>query len=314
LTWYRRHARALPWRETRDPWAILLSEVMLQQTRVATVTPYYERFLRRFPTPQSMAQADQAEVLALWAGLGYYSRARNLQRAAAASAAQGGVPRTFAGLRALPGVGEYTAAAVASIAFGLPHAVVDGNVRRVLTRLRADAELDVPALAAQLLAPRQAGDFNQALMELGATVCLPRNPDCGHCPWRAECEARRLGAQTAFPPKRKQAAPREVSLEVLWIERHGQVLLRQRRPQEAQLAGFWELPVRAHLPQARVTGEAVTLRHSITDRNFRVLVFPATIDRIPRNLRWHPLHSWASLPVSTITRKAQKMLNLEVTL
>jgi A/G-specific adenine glycosylase len=180
--WYDGARRDLPWRRTRDPYAIWVSEIMLQQTRVAAVIPYYERFLQRFPSPDALAQAPEEELLAMWSGLGYYSRARNLQKAARQITEAGDFPRAYTAIRELAGVGEYTAAAIASIAFDLPHAVVDGNVRRVLARLMNDGNLDVQQAAERLLDRRDPARWNQAVMELGATICLPREPRCGECP------------------------------------------------------------------------------------------------------------------------------------
>ncbi len=219
LRWFDGAARRLPWRETRDPWAIWVSEVMLQQTRVETVIPYFERFLRRFPTPEALAAASEPEVLALWSGLGYYRRARFLHAGArrVAEAHGGEVPRDPAALRALPGVGDYTAGAIGSIAFGLPMALVDGNVERVLTRLHALAgDPRAPAgrkrlwaLAARYADHPRPGDVNQSLMELGATVCAPTAPRCLTCPARPHCAAARAGEPTRYPEKVARAAPRE---------------------------------------------------------------------------------------------------------
>ena len=211
------HQRDLPWRRTRDPYAIWISEIMLQQTRVAAVIPYYERFLKRFPRVEDLAQASETEVLSLWSGLGYYSRARNLQKAARQIVEAGGFPRDYASIRELAGVGDYTAAAVASIAFGLPHAAVDGNVRRVVMRLAGDAAADVGAIATQLLDRRDPGRWNQAVMELGATVCLPREPLCagmpciGRMPSSAAAASRR-----ELPPPKKKAGDRAKGATLCW--------------------------------------------------------------------------------------------------
>ncbi|HWB95145.1 MAG TPA: A/G-specific adenine glycosylase, partial [Bryobacteraceae bacterium] len=201
LAWYARSHRDLPWRRTRDPYRIWISEIMLQQTRAQAVIPYYEKFLDRFPTVEALAEAPEHDVLAAWSGLGYYSRARNLQKAAVAITAAGGFPREYEELRRLPGIGPYTAAAIASIAFGLPHAVLDGNVMRVVARLENDpADIASPKTRArfqqraqELLDPREAGHFNQAIMELGATLCLPRAPQCLLCPVAGECRALAAG-------------------------------------------------------------------------------------------------------------------------
>ena len=202
LEWYEHNRRDLPWRRTRDPYRILVSEIMLQQTRAEVVIPYYQRFLKRFPDAGTLAQAKEADVLACWSGLGYYSRARNLQAAARAITATEGFPRDYASLRALPGVGPYTAAAVSSIAFDQPCAVLDGNVLRVLARITNDSSDIASArtragfqrVADGLLAPECPGEFNQAMMELGATICLPRVPTCSFCPVAEFCEARKAGS------------------------------------------------------------------------------------------------------------------------
>ncbi len=194
LRWYRRHARKLPWRQTRDPYRIWVSEVMLQQTRVAAAIPYFERFIERFPDVESLARAPEEELLRAWSGLGYYSRARNLQRAAKLIAERGSIPNDYDALRELPGIGQYTAAAVASIAFNQPYAVVDGNVRRVLSRVACRNE-GLDEMAEALLDRKHPGRYNQALMELGATVCLPREPHCGACPVAALCTASVMGGK-----------------------------------------------------------------------------------------------------------------------
>src|SRR5512134_738690 len=211
LAWYRRERRDLPWRRTRDPWAIWVSETMLQQTRVETVIPYYERFMQRFPNVAALADADTDELMSHWAGLGYYSRARNLKAAASQVVREHGgrVPGDVEALRALPGVGRYTAGALASIAFDRPAPIVDGNVARVLARL-LDLDLDVrsPAGQRRLWAEAEAlangpspGDLNQALMELGALVCTPRTPRCADCPVRRRCRGRAAGRAEALPVK-----------------------------------------------------------------------------------------------------------------
>ena len=246
IAWYRRARRDLPWRRTDDPYRIWLSETMLQQTRVETVIPYYERFLARFPSVEALAAADEEDVLRLWAGLGYYARARNLHRAAGRIAKEhGGVlPRDPAALAALPGVGRYTLGALRSLIWKEPAPIVDGNVRRVLARLFADDSRDDAEawrLAEALVPERDPDLFNQALMELGATVCTPRSPDCPSCPLRLVCEARKSGDPEAFPAKRRRAAVREVRAVAGVLERRGRVLL-LRRPSRGLLGGLWELP------------------------------------------------------------------------
>ncbi len=250
--WYESSRRDLPWRRTDDPYRIWLSEVMLQQTRVDQAEPFYRRFVERFPTVHDLADADLNDVLLCWEGLGYYSRARNLHRAAriVVDDFDGTVPDTDVDIRSLPGVGPYTAAAVLSIAYHRPRAVLDGNVIRVLSRVFA-VESDVRKAAtrralqnaADLLIDRHnPGDFNQALMELGARVCTPRSPECGRCPVAAVCEARRRGDPEAFPVSapRGDIPHRDVVVALIFDELE-QVLI-QRRPDDAMLGGLWEFP------------------------------------------------------------------------
>ncbi len=251
LAWYRAERRDLPWRRTKDPWSILVSETMLQQTRVEAVREAWTRFLERFPTPAALARASEDEVLSAWSGLGYYRRARALHAAAQAIVSRGraGFPRTRTEITALPGVGPYTAGAVLSIAFDLPEAVVDGNVERVFARFYGlDAEAGSRDLArecwalAELCLPAVGGgDWNQALMELGATLCVPRSPDCPRCPLESTCAARSSGRVGELPRKKRRAAPIEVELEILIAERKGRWLL-ERRPASGRMAGMWQLP------------------------------------------------------------------------
>ncbi|MCI0520046.1 MAG: A/G-specific adenine glycosylase [Chloroflexi bacterium] len=251
LDWYKRDARPLPWRGVADAYAVWVSEIMLQQTRVETVIPYYLRWMERFPTLESLAQAEQADALAAWEGLGYYSRARSLHRAAQVVAAEHGgrLPGDVHALRRLPGVGRYTAAAIASIAFGADEAALDGNIRRVLSRLHdvtepagsAQGERRLWELAQQGLPPGRAGDYNQALMELGALVCTPRAPQCAACPLAAGCRARALGVQEQRPAKTPRPAPPHYTVTAAVICRQGEVLIAQRPP-SGLLGGLWEFP------------------------------------------------------------------------
>ncbi|MFC3124134.1 A/G-specific adenine glycosylase [Pseudoroseomonas globiformis] len=253
LHWYDRHRRALPWREAvRDPYRIWLSEVMLQQTTVAAVTPRWRRFLIRFPSIAALAAAPWEDVAAEWAGLGYYARARNLHACAQAVAARNGFPDTVEELRALPGIGAYTAAAVAAIAFGRPVVPVDGNVERVTARLHA-VEEELPGARPRLsgLASRwmeqdaareRPSDFVQALFDLGATICTPRNPACALCPWQAECEGRRQGIAPSLPRKApKRDRPTRLGVHFLLRDGAGRMLL-QRRPPRGLLGGMLGLP------------------------------------------------------------------------
>ena len=251
LAWYDQNARRLPWRGCRDPYAILVSEIMLQQTRVETVIPYYERWMQRFPTFQALAAAPQQDVLAVWEGLGYYSRARNLQRAAQVVVSEygGELPRDLAALRRLPGVGRYTAGAVASIAFGLDEPALDGNIRRVLARLdnlekparSPQGEHRLWALAASWLPPGRAGDYNQAWMDLGTAICTPRRPACAVCPLQDFCRARRLGLQEQRPVQEPKPVVPHHTVTAAVICRDGQVLIAQR-PAHGLLGGLWEFP------------------------------------------------------------------------
>ena len=270
--WYKDNARDLPWRRSRDPYAIWVSEIMLQQTRVVAAIPYYERFLARFPDAQSLASASETEVLTAWSGLGYYTRARNLRKAAQRIAALGAFPSDYESIRGLPGVGDYTAAAVASIAFGLPHAVVDGNVRRVITRLTGDSKADVEGVANRLLDRKHPARSNQALMELGALVCLPRDPACGRCPLGEHCEARRQGTQAELPVKKPRPTPERIRVTLLVIRRGGKILLRP----SPRVRGFWELP--EPFSGAREGIELGSFRHSIMNSQYECEVREAIAD------------------------------------
>ncbi|MBS0533054.1 MAG: A/G-specific adenine glycosylase [Proteobacteria bacterium] len=258
LAWYDRHRRALPWRarkgERTPPYAVWLSEIMLQQTTVKTVGPYYAKFLAKWPTVESLAQSPLDDVLRAWAGLGYYARARNLHACAIAVVERhGGVfPDDMEALRALPGIGDYTAAAVGSIAFDLPAVPVDGNVERVVTRLFAvDEELpaakpEIKRLATSLMPSSRTGDFAQAMMDLGATICTPKKPACALCPWNDDCVARARGEQENYPrkaPKREGKLRRGAAFVVLRADAKGnmQVLLRQR-PEKGLLGAMTEVP------------------------------------------------------------------------
>ena len=252
LRWYDRNKRRLPWRDSGDPYQVWVSEIMLQQTRVDQMAPYFERFVGRFPSVQALADAAETEVLKAWEGLGYYSRARNLHRAARTVAeGEGRLPREHDELLCLPGIGSYTAAAISSIVFDAPHPVLDGNVTRVLCRLlriedeprTAAVKTQLMAAGEQLLARKRPGDFNQALMELGARVCKPANPDCSHCPVQAWCRARAElpdPAQLPAKAKKKRRPHYEVTAGLIW-KRGGWLLIAQR-PADGMLGGLWEFP------------------------------------------------------------------------
>jgi A/G-specific adenine glycosylase len=285
---------------------------MLQQTRVAAVLPYYARFLARFPDVQTLAGAEEQDLLAAWAGLGYYSRARNLQKAARNIVERGEFPRDHSSLGELPGVGDYTAAAVSSIAFGLPHAVMDGNVARVLSRLAPElgdiksetVRKRLRALAERLLDRRRPGEFNQAMMELGATVCLPKRPLCERCPIRLYCEARKQGLENQLPVRGARPSADQRAKKLLVIEKAGKVLFWQRPAESSRLAQFWELPEREQLPDAKVTDFAGTFRHTIVNTTYLVEVCRASVPSPPNGFRWIEKSSLGDVPVSTTAKKA----------
>jgi A/G-specific adenine glycosylase len=300
LAWYDRNQRDLPWRRDKDPYRVWLSEIMLQQTRVAAVLEHYRQFLRRFPSVEKLAKAREASVLAAWSGLGYYRRARMLHAAARQIVAEygGEFPASAGELRDLPGIGRYTAAAIASIAFGESMAVVDGNVERVLERIqgRALAGEELWLEAESLLHRSRPGDFNQAMMELGATVCLPRQPNCRACPVVELCASR---GELAKPAKKTRQKKREIHYA---LARRDRSVLLVRRPDVASLMpGMWELP---EIP-AGVDGKtSLTLRHSITVTDYTVRVRE---ESLPENLpgKWI---AQSRLNTTALTGLARKIL------
>ena len=307
LAWYRANLRALPWRATRDPYKIWVSEIMLQQTRVAAVMEHYERFLKRFPTVASLATASQADVLTEWSGLGYYRRARMLHCAAQTVGAEhsGGLPRSSLDLRKLPGIGRYTANAIASIAFGEPVAVVDGNVERVLTRVlgkRLRGE-KLWTAATGLLDRREPGDFNQAMMELGATVCVPGVPSCSKCPIQRSCASRGMKREKRTLPKLRSRR----SAWLLLARRGASVLLQQRPQAESLMPGMWELPQAPCEPRSKALLE---VKHSITTTDWRVRVFSAKRIRAHSALQWFSMDEAERLPLTGLTRKILRKLEL----
>jgi len=333
IEWYREHARSLPWRGTSDPYKIWVSEVMLQQTRVEAVIEYYADFLRRFPTLVALALASEDEVLAAWSGLGYYRRARMLHKAAQFIVRErGGVlPRTSTELRTLPGIGEYTGAAIASIAFGESVAVVDGNVERVLLRLTGRAQNGnaagkafVQRQASLLVPPRRrgakeniAGDHNQAMMELGATICLPRSPLCLHCPVFAMCRMR--GEHVTAPRAGQKSRP---AAYLLMTRKRGvvtEVLLERRAEDASLMPGMYELPP---LPQEALSKREpiLRLRHSITNTNYYVQIYTPRSPRdralrraVPaakEDLHWMRAGRLGSLPLTGLARKALQRLEV----
>jgi A/G-specific adenine glycosylase len=317
LQWYDHNKRDLPWRHTNDPYAIWISEIMLQQTRVAAVIDRYTAFLERFPTVQSLAEASEQDVLALWSGLGYYRRARMLHKAAKEIIAghRGIMPTTSAELRKLPGIGSYTAAAIASIAHNEPIAVVDGNVERVLCRIQgwhshdtiseAAVRRKVENFAATLVDPRRPGDFNQAIMELGATVCTPRNPQCLVCPWSTEC--RTLGEHRT--PKRAAMKNREIACALVTRRTRSvtQILLEQRPATNSVMPGLWELPSLGP-SQTHADAPIRTVRHAIMQVNYTVQIHELSPKLIPKPAttvvrRWIPATEAASIALTGLARK-----------
>jgi A/G-specific adenine glycosylase len=310
LRWYDSARRDLPWRESKDFYPVWLSEIMLQQTRVEAVIPYYRRFLAHFPTPAALAAAPESDILAAWSGLGYYRRARNLQRAAR-QLADRGLPRTYEEVLSLPGAGLYTAAAIASIALDLPHAAVDGNVMRVISRLTddpseisaADTKRRFATEANALLDRRRPGDFNQAMMELGATICVPRSPDCAACPVAAFCAARAAGRERELPVKLNKPQAREVRLDLVLLQTGESILLVKRASAERRLADFWELPAKGVIKGLRHT-KAAEFSHRIVNDCFRVTIWrtPSVPEGLPGS--WFSRAELKKLPLTTITTKA----------
>ncbi len=327
LEWYRRDHRSLPWRGNTDAYRVWVSETMLQQTRVEAVVPYYQRFIRRYPTPKALANSPLQEVLANWAGLGYYRRARMLHEAARIVQRDHGgtVPADYAALRALPGIGDYTASAVSSIAFDEPKAALDGNAYRVLARVadeRRDLRAAAPKRALKALGqklieatlPGERGEFTQALMELGATQCVPRSPSCGECPWWSCCSGRAAGSAPHLPHKGLRQAIRRADLAALVVEREGEVLLRQRPPDASVMPSFWEVPT-ASDAQTALSQVGLTLAvprvplgkfvHAITDTSYTCAVFCVEGgDEVGDGLRWVSVQELETLPLTTISRKA----------
>lgn len=334
LTWFDHNKRDLPWRRTSDPYAIWISEVMLQQTQVDRVTAYFERFLQRFPNVASLAEASLSDVLAVWRGLGYYGRARNLHKAAKEIVERfgGALPSTLDELRSLPGFGRYTAGAVASIAFGLEAPVVDGNVARVLSRLLLiegapgdkAREAALWSAAGDLVLGPRPGDLNQALMELGATVCLPSSPMCLLCPVQAGCGALAGGRVHELPPPKKAAPKKLMDLAVAVAHRDGCVLL-ARRAEGGLFGGLWEMPcapievsgtatLRKMLGKRPVVGpEMVILERTLTHRQLRLHLHPVDMTpslRAPPSpyveWRWVPFAETNALGMSSAMETAMR--------
>lgn len=320
LRWFAGKKRDLPWRGEGDPYRILVSEIMLQQTTVRAVGPAYGRFLEAFPTVRALASAEVDAVLAAWAGLGYYRRARSLHEACREIGRRGGWPKTADELARLPGIGPYTAAAVASIAFGEPVPVLDGNVIRVMSRLaevpgdphRAAVRRRLLDVAAGFVDPRRPGDSNQAMMELGATVCRPVDPSCDACPLSVHCQARMHGTQASFPaPKALPASVAERHAVYVVRDEEGRYLIEQKKESGA-LQGLWGFPLRGPLDGAASPGGARvgTARHAIMNRRLTLEIYEA--ERAPAAhgalRRYASLEEIRSLPRSSIVEKVLKRL------
>jgi A/G-specific adenine glycosylase len=332
LTWFAEHARDLPWRHNRTPYRVWVSEVMLQQTQVKTVLDYYPRFIERFPTVEALAQASLEDVLKVWEGLGYYSRARSLHRAAQLVVEQyeGILPADVQALRGLPGIGAYTAGAIASIAFGIPTPAVDGNVRRVMARILSmpdPTRTQLEEAARMWLSETHPRAFNEGLMELGAVVCQVKSPHCLLCPWRELCKARQLGQQEAFPaPKARKALPHYDVTAAVIVRDDARILLARRR-QEDMLGGLWEFPggkredgetlqtaLKRELQEEmdieiEVGEPIITLSHAYTHFRITLYAFESRLLRgTPRciecdEFRWATYKDLDELPMAVTDRK-----------
>ncbi len=318
LAWYELHKRELPWRSRPTPYRIWVSEIMLQQTQVRTVLPFYERFLARFPDIRTLAHAPEAEVLKYWAGLGYYSRARNLHRAAKEICRhhEGHFPRRMDEMLQLPGIGRYTAGAICSIAFNQPQPVVDGNVRRVITRLRGIEALRVPESlyweqAVSWIPTSRPADFNQAIMELGALICLPMLPKCRMCPVKSFCTARAKGMQNRLPAHGSGRSSERIRLVILVLRRRDRILITRTR-EALFIPGQWGLPlkqIKAAAPASVAAGELArrllgtspilrecgAIRHGITHRRIFVHVFQAQLHRAAQTVSRGSRHRWIGI-------------------
>lgn len=330
LKWYDRHGRTLPFRGTKDPYRIWVSEIMLQQTRTETVGIYFMNFMERFPDVFALAAAREEDVLKMWEGLGYYSRARNLHKAAQKVALEwnGVFPADYETLLSLPGVGEYTAAAIASIGFDLPHPAMDGNLTRVFSRVHGVREdVNIPSVKRRLLEiaksempDSRCGDFNQALMDLGATVCVPGTPECDVCPLRGLCDAYREGDADLLPVKTAKKAPKQETYAVLLIEHEGKVLMHKRT--EALLKNMWVFPMAEDVHTCEQIQEAMVhagwrienvrrlcdARHVFTHRIWNMQVWHCPVKEMPdlRDSRWVDLKTMAELPIPTAVKAARQ--------
>lgn len=330
LAWYDRGHRQLPWRDSRNPYHIWLSEIMLQQTRTETVTGYYARFLEKFPTVEALAEAQEQEVLKAWEGLGYYSRARNLHKCAKEVSLRGGFPKDVPGLLALPGIGEYTAGAVASIAFDVKTPAVDGNVERVVSRVQGIREdVGIPSVrrelrqaAADLVDAKRPGDFNQAMMDLGARICIPGTPRCQDCPVSALCDAFREGDADMLPVKARKTPPKIILRGIALVIRNDEALLLPRK--EKLLQGLWCFPgfdgktepedIRSELQRMGVKASFLAFaghaRHVFTHRIWEMplLIFSWQEGEGPQEGKWVTLKEMEELPRPAAMKGAEDAL------
>jgi A/G-specific adenine glycosylase len=296
IRWFAEHQRFLPWRTSYDPYHVWISEIMLQQTQVETVVPYFERWIAALPHVTALAEADEQSVLTLWAGLGYYSRARNLMDAARILVREhkGALPADYEALRSLPGIGQYTAGAILSIAFNKPYPVVDGNVRRVLSRINGwedDSPRRLWEAAEKLVQRAEPRLINQAVMELGATVCSFRAPRCLVCPAQEQCVAYRTGKQLVIPPVKRRPETVRVQLFAVVQERNGRHLMKPSR-------GLWEFPMFSELPAGALTRTG-SCRHTITHHRLEVHVYSGVLENTA-GFQWQ---EFGGVPVSSLTRK-----------
>lgn len=307
LDWYDENKRDLPWRQTRDPYGVWISEVMLQQTTVGVVVPYYERWMRRFPSVQSLAASSEQDVLAIWQGLGYYRRAKNVRKAAVQILADGGFPTSFEGWIRIPGVGAYTAGAICAICLGHETPAIDGNVQRVYSRLHADgtygSNKSCQTWAAGIVAGERPGDLIQALMELGSEVCRPRDPFCGTCPLRRECVAKKQGDQLAYPPRKPRREMKHVESVIVVPVFEGKFGVRQIPPGEWN-EGMYAFDVRAATSSTKPIGR---FTHAITNHRLNVSVFLKAKKSKGAGFKWYTSEELKGVPMPAHQRRAARL-------
>jgi A/G-specific adenine glycosylase len=337
LIWYSKHARKLPWRDHPDPYVIWVSEIMLQQTQVATVIPYFKRWMKKYPNISSLATAEEQDILAMWEGLGYYARARNLLKASRIIAGEMGgvIPSNLIDLKSLPGIGRYTAAAIVSMAYNADEATLDGNIKRVLARAfkitmpvnTTSGERLLWQTASHHLPKGRAGDYNQALMDIGAMVCLPKNPLCSECPFLGLCEAQKKGMQSVLPvTTKKRMVPTRIKVAAI-VERNGKVLMRQR-PTNGLLGGMWEFPAgevdtnpalglesaieSEYQLKVKLVSPFTIIHHAYTHFKLTEHAILCTLkgkQRLPERFLWVPLIQLREYPMGKVDRRiADKLI------